>query len=150
MTTKCMTIKRLAFLALLLPPLAAGDVKDLDVKDVDGKEIKAASGSGLNPLEWGIRNGCVNNMHIKRVHFDSRTTGIMELNGKRKIKITLRNPCSGIRTEGYVHKPINNQFCEGDILRVLNNGNACVVGTLEPYVEDAKPEDNGSPDSSVK
>jgi len=98
----------------------------------------ASASEEINPADWGLRNGCISNMNIKRVHFDSRSTGIIELTGNRKLKITLRNGCSGIRTEGYVHKPINHRFCEGDILRVINYGSTCVVDKLEPFIE-AKP-----------
>lgn len=92
------------------------------------------SQSIIDKEEWGIRNGCIANMNIKRVHFISNTTGLIELSGDRKVKVTLRNRCTGIRTEGYVHKPINNRFCEGDMLRVINYGHTCVVDTLEPYI----------------
>lgn len=100
----------------------------------------ASASEEINPADWGLRNGCISNMNIKRVHFDSRSTGIIELTGNRKLKITLRNGCSGIRTEGYVHKPINHRFCEGDILRVINYGSTCVVDKLEPLIE-VKPEE---------
>ena len=90
--------------------------------------------SDPNPAEWGIRNGCIPNRHIKRIHFISPTIGMAKLSSGRTIKVTLRNHCSGIRTEGYVHKPINNNFCEGDMLRVINYGHTCVVDTLEPYI----------------
>lgn len=98
--------------------------------------VNASATDEVNPADWGLRNGCVSNMHIKRVHFDSRSEGIIELTGNRKLKITLKNGCTGIRTEGYVHKPINHRFCEGDILRVINYGSTCVVDKLEPYIED--------------
>jgi hypothetical protein len=96
--------------------------------------------------DWGLRNGCISNMNIKRVRFESRDTGVIELSGGKKLKITLRNGCSGIRTEGYVHKPINHRFCEGDILRVLNYGNSCIVEKLEPLTEE---EDDSHVSSSV-
>ncbi|MGD9663319.1 MAG: hypothetical protein AB7U63_18890 [Porticoccaceae bacterium] len=104
---------------------------------------ESAKQQALDPASSGIRNGCVSNISIRRVTFDSRTSGVIELTGDRKVKITLRNPCSGIRTEGYVHKPINNNFCEGDILRVLNFGNSCVVDKLEPYIEEAEEAKQG-------
>jgi len=116
--------------------------------ELEGEAVDAAEKDqqSLDPAQWGIRNGCISNMNIRRVTFDSRTTGMIELTGNRKVKITLRNPCSGIRTEGYVHKPVNNTFCEGDILRVLNFGNSCVVDRLEPYIEEA--EDTAQDDKS--
>jgi hypothetical protein len=95
----------------------------------------ATPGHSEEDAGWELRNGCVPNRHIKRVKFDSTDSGIVELTGGKKLRLTLRTGCSGIRTEGYVHKPVNHQFCEGDILRVLNYGNVCVVDRLEPLLE---------------
>jgi hypothetical protein len=97
----------------------------------------AEEGDAVNTEDWGIRNGCINNMLIKRVSFDSNTSGMIELSGGRKVQVTLRNNCSGIRNEGYVHKPINHRFCEGDMLRVIRFGNICIVDKLEPVVTTA-------------
>lgn len=119
-----MKAKRFGFIALMMTSALA----------LAADEPVTASQSTLDKAEWGIRNGCIANMNIQRVHFISNTTGLIELNGNRKVKVTLRNRCSGIRTEGYVHKPINNRFCEGDMLRVINYGHTCVVDTLEPYI----------------
>lgn len=90
------------------------------------------------PVDWQVRNGCIQNYHIKRVNFIDNKTGIMDLSGGRKVKVTLVKACSGIRQDGYVHKPVNNQFCEGDTLRIMRSGGVCVVDTLEPYVEPSK------------
>ncbi|HLS99331.1 MAG: hypothetical protein RBR91_00275 [Porticoccaceae bacterium] len=84
---------------------------------------------------WSIRNGCIDNYLIKRVSFRDDRSGVLELSGDRKVLVTLRNRCSGIRQDGYVHKPVNNRFCEGDTLRVMRSGGICVVDSLEPYVE---------------
>ena len=91
-------------------------------------------------VDWQVKNGCIQNYQIKRVNFIDNRTGIMELSGNRKVKVTLVNACSGIRRDGYVHRPVNNQFCEGDILRIMRSGGVCVVGTLESYVEPEKAE----------
>lgn len=81
-----------------------------------------------------IRNGCIANMGIRNVKFTSGSTGVIEVQGNHKLLLTLKRPCPGIRSEGYVHKPINNRFCEGDMLRVINYGNVCIVDTIRPYV----------------
>jgi len=98
-------------------------------------------------VDWQVNNGCIQNYQIKRVNFVDNSTGIMELTGNRKVKVTLVNACSGIRQDGYVHKPVNNKFCEGDVLRVMRSGGVCVVDTLEPYVE---PETDNSGDTTQK
>lgn len=112
-------------------------------------EVEPPAQAAPQPAEASssaIRNGCINNILIDRVRFDSNTTGIIDLVGKRKVKITLKNRCPSISTQGYVHKPINNNFCEGDILRVIGYGYTCVVDTLEPYVEPTKEESTPSAD----
>jgi len=93
-----------------------------------------------NPPQWEIRNGCIPSYQIKRVNFIDNSTGIIDLAGNRKVKVTLVNACSGIRLDGYVHKPVNNRFCEGDILRIMRSGGICVVDTLEPFVELEEPQ----------
>ena len=94
-----------------------------------------APGAPDDSAPWVIHNGCIQNYLIKRVSFRDDRSGILELTGDRKVLVTLRNRCSGIRQDGYVHKPVNNQFCEGDTLRVMRSGGICVVERLEPYVE---------------
>ena len=92
-----------------------------------------------DPEAWDIRNGCISNMYIKRVNFDSNRDGVIKLTGGRLVKVTLRNNCAGIRSEGYVHRPINDRFCEGDMLRVIRLGTSCIVDKLEPLVAEAAP-----------
>jgi len=83
-----------------------------------------------------VRQGCVASYLIRRVSFDNDRTGILELKGKQRIRLTLRNACSGIRFNGYVHKPVNRRFCEGDILRVMGSGGFCVVESLTLLADD--------------
>ena len=89
-----------------------------------------------------IRNGCIRSVWIKKVHFIDNQTGIFDLTGGSKVLVSLRNRCSGIRNEGYVHKPTNGQFCQGDILRVINYGTVCMVENIEPYTEPAEGDDS--------
>ena len=87
-----------------------------------------------------LQNGCVRNTQIKRVSFATNAQGLLELRGGDKVVIRFARPCAGIRNEGYVHKPTNGLFCQGDMLRVINYGTVCVVDELRPWVEqDAAP-----------
>jgi len=129
-----MRVKLFAFIVLtMFGPLAVA------TENPDNK-----SDENVEFADWGIRNGCIANMHIKRIRFISSTTGLIDLSSGRSVKVTLRNHCSGIRTDGYVHKPINNRFCEGDMLRVINYGHSCVVDTLEPYISPKTPENTAA------
>src|SRR5690554_573878 len=83
---------------------------------------KPSTAGGEESGAESIRHGCIQNYLIKRVSFNDDRTGVIELSGGNKVQITLRNRCSGIRQDGYVHKPVNNRFCEGDILRVMRSG----------------------------
>lgn len=114
-----------------------------------GAATPPKSGAEAAPEEiahGSIRHGCIQNYLIKRVSFKDDRIGIIELSGGNKVQIALRNRCSGIRQDGYVHKPVNNRFCEGDILRVMRSGGVCVVDRLEPYVE---PTDDEAGDQTV-
>jgi hypothetical protein len=104
---------------------------------------KPGAAGGEESGAGSIRHGCIQNYLIKRVSFNDDRTGVIELSGGNKVQITLRNRCSGIRQDGYVHKPVNNRFCEGDILRVMRSGGVCVVDRLEPYVEPAEDRPGG-------
>ena len=109
-------------------PLSADEEKSRIDKILD-----AAGDETVDETKWGIRNGCITHTRIKRVHFTSNEIGVIELVGGDKVVVTLRNRCSGIRNEGYVHKPVNGKFCEGDMLRVIHYGTVCTVDKIRPY-----------------
>ena len=79
-----------------------------------------------------VRGGCIANRHIERVRFVSSSVAVIDYRGGHRLSLTLSAPCPGIRTEGYVHKPVNNRFCEGDLLRVINRGSICTVAAIAP------------------
>ena len=92
-------------------------------------------GAGGSTVNSAVRKGCIASHLIRRVSFDDDRTGILELVGRQRVRLTLRNACSGIRFNGYVHKPVNRRFCEGDTLRVMSSGGFCVVDSLEPLAD---------------
>jgi len=83
-----------------------------------------------------VRHGCIASHLIRRVSFDDDRTGTLELANRQRVRLTLKNACSGIRFNGYVHRPVNRRFCEGDTLRVMGSGGFCVVDSLEPLAHD--------------
>lgn len=107
-----------------------------EATDDVARQPAAQGGSSASGL---LRQGCVASHLIRRVSFDDDRTGTLELVGNQKIRLTLRNACSGIRFNGYVHRPVNRRFCEGDMLRVMGSGGFCVVDTLEPLADDTLP-----------
>ncbi|MCK9469885.1 MAG: hypothetical protein M0Q49_10760 [Porticoccaceae bacterium] len=102
----------------------------------DRQERGGREGAMEEEAPGAVRQGCIASYLIRRVSFDNDRTGILELKGKQRIRLTLRNACSGIRFNGYVHKPVNRRFCEGDILRVMGSGGFCVVDSLTPLADD--------------
>ena len=103
---------------------ASSQPRQLDQSDNKGDRESVALDSG---------QVCIRNQAIKSVRFSDNHTGVIELASGDKLRITLRNECHGIKFDGYVHKPVNNQFCEGDVLRVLRSGSVCEVEKLEPW-----------------
>lgn len=94
---------------------------------------------GTEPELSVINDGCLPHTQIKRVNFSSDREGIIELADGHKVQVTLRESCPGIRDEGYVHKPSNGFFCQGDMLRVINYGNFCIVDKIELYTAVSAP-----------
>ncbi len=121
----------LMLLLSVVGPLSAEEDAPVD------KVMDPAVDTDVDEAEWGIINGCISHTRIRQVNFTSNESGIIELANGRKVQLTLRNRCSGIRNEGYVHKPVNGRFCEGDMLRVIHYGTICTVDRIRPYTASA-------------
>lgn len=114
--------------------------QDLSVPETDlGAENSVddvESVLALDPKAWGIRNGCVSRSRIKSIRWIDDQSAIVHMMGKKKVLLTLRKECRGIKRHGYLSKVRGNQLCERfDRFQVLEFGTLCTVASLEPYVE---------------
>ena len=126
----------LSISALLRPVMA----QDVAVAEADEKLENLVSDMeselGLDPKEFGIRNGCISRSRIKSIRWIDDQSAIVRMMGKKKVLLTLRKECRGIKRHGYISKVKGNQLCERfDRMEVLKFGTLCVVESLEPYIE---------------
>ena len=111
--------------------------------DVDNPSNLASSSATLNPKDWGIRNGCVSRSRIRHINFIDDEKAIIDMMGKKKILLTMRRECRGIKRDGYITYVKGNQLCARfDRFQVIDSGISCAVGSLEPYIEPIAPEDS--------
>lgn len=99
----------------------------------------------VNEAEWGIRNGCINLRHVGNFDFrDDRHAVVTMKSGKKKILMTLRRSCQGIRHDGFVISTRTNQLCERfDSVTAMWGGAVCNIESFQPVV---MLEDQDSPD----
>ena len=123
---------------------ASSDLTNQDSKiDGDNPSNLASSSTTLNPQDWGIRNGCVSRSRIRHINFIDDEKAIIDMMGKKKILLTMRRECRGIKRDGYITYVKGNQLCARfDRFQVIDSGISCAVGSLEPYIEPIAPEDS--------
>ena len=122
---------------------ASSDPANQD-SNIDGGNTSnlASSSTTLNPKDWGIRNGCVSRSRIRHINFIDDEKAIIDMMGKKKILLTMRRECRGIKRDGYITYVKGNQLCARfDRFQVIDSGISCAVGSLEPYIEPIAPED---------
>ena len=102
-----------------------------------------------DPKDWGIRNGCISRSRIRHMHFVDDETAIIDIMGKKKVLLTMRRECRGIKREGFITRVRGNSLCARfDRFEVLDTGMSCSVKSLEPYIEPEEDEDIEEPKDS--
>ncbi|MDG1784128.1 MAG: DUF6491 family protein [Porticoccaceae bacterium] len=107
------------------------------------------SAQDLDPKDWGIRNGCISRSRIRHMHFVDDETAIIDIMGKKKVLLTMRRECRGIKREGFITRVRGNSLCARfDRFEVLDTGMSCSIKSLEPYIEPEEDEDIEEPKDS--
>ncbi|MDG2145103.1 MAG: DUF6491 family protein [Porticoccaceae bacterium] len=107
------------------------------------------SAQDLDPKDWGIRNGCISRSRIRHMHFVDDETAIIDIMGKKKVLLTMRRECRGIKREGFITRVRGNSLCARfDRFEVLDTGMSCSIKSLEPYIEPEVDEDIDEPKDS--
>ena len=107
------------------------------------------SAQDIDPKDWGIRNGCMSRSRIRHMHFVDDETAIIDIMGKKKVLLTMRRECRGIKREGFITRVRGNSLCARfDRFEVLDTGMSCSIKSLEPYIEDEEDEDIEEPKDS--
>ena len=103
----------------------------------------------LDPADWGIRNGCISRSRIKNIRFVDDQTAIIDIMGKKKILLTMRKECRGIKKHGYITQVRGNQLCARfDRFEVIDRGAICAVGSLEPFIPPVETNETDATDQS--
>ena len=103
----------------------------------------------LDPKDWGIRNGCISRSRIRHMHFVDDETAIIDIMGRKKVLLTMRRECRGIKREGFITRVRGNSLCARfDRFEVLDTGISCAIKSLEPYIEHEEVEDIEEPKDS--
>ena len=107
------------------------------------------SAQDLDPKDWGIRNGCISRSRIRHMHFVDDETAIIDIMGRKKVLLTMRRECRGIKREGFITRVRGNSLCARfDRFEVLDTGISCAIKSLEPYIEPEEVEDIEEPKDS--
>ena len=107
------------------------------------------SAQDLDPKDWGIRNGCISRSRIRHMHFVDDETAIIDIMGRKKVLLTMRRECRGIKREGFITRVRGNSLCARfDRFEVLDTGTSCAIKSLEPYIEPEEVEDIEEPKDS--
>lgn len=121
--------------SLVLQPLLASLLVVPGLASAVEKEIPPIDDS-LDPKEWGIRNNCISLNRIRLVDVKADNFAFIELTNGKKVLMTFKNSCRGLKSNGYIHSTRTNNLCAGfDSIRVANRGNVCLLESLTPIVE---------------
>jgi len=137
------------FLSVVFSSSAIAELQGSEEINVDMESSVVESAQDLDPKDWGIRNGCISRSRIRHMHFVDDETAIIDIMGKKKVLLTMRRECRGIKREGFITRVRGNLLCARfDRFEVLDTGMSCSVKSLEPYIEPEEDEDIEEPKDS--
>ena len=136
-------------LSVVFSSSAIAELQGSEEINVGMESSVVESAQDLDPKDWGIRNGCISRSRIRHMHFVDDETAIIDIMGKKKVLLTMRRECRGIKREGFITRVRGNLLCARfDRFEVLDTGMSCSVKSLEPYIEPEEDEDIEEPKDS--
>ena len=136
-------------LSVVFSSSAIAELQGSEEINVDMESSVVESAQDLDPKDWGIRNGCISRSRVRHMHFVDDETAIIDIMGKKKVLLTMRRECRGIKREGFITRVRGNLLCARfDRFEVLDTGMSCSVKSLEPYIEPEEDEDIEEPKDS--
>ncbi|MCB1669128.1 MAG: DUF6491 family protein [Porticoccaceae bacterium] len=101
-----------------------------------GSSLSAVPESDSDTAGWSLRNGCVSTQRIRNVDVLDSKTAILELTGGKKLLMRFKNDCRNLKHDGFIYSSRTGQLCaKFDSIRVLRQGNTCMIESFEPYIE---------------
>ena len=123
-------------LSVVFSSSAIAELQGSEESNVGMESSVVESAQDLDPKDWGIRNGCISRSRIRHMHFVDDETAIIDIMGKKKVLLTMRRECRGIKREGFITRVRGNSLCARfDRFEVLDTGMPCSIKSLEPYIE---------------
>ena len=120
-----------------------GEKSDLDIKEKIQENLSMLE-QELDPREWGIRSGCINKNRIRNIRFIDDQYAVLKTLGRKKVLLTMKKECRGIKRNGYIMRVRGHQLCaKFDRLEVMDVGISCAIESLEPYVEPTEDDNLG-------
>ena len=136
-------------LSVVFSSSAIAELEGSEESNVGMESSVVESAQDLDPKDWGIRNGCISRSRIRHMHFVDDETAIIDIMGKKKVLLTMRRECRGIKREGFITRVRGNSLCARfDRFEVLDTGMSCSIKSLEPYIEPEVDEDIDEPKDS--
>ena len=136
-------------LSVVFSSSAIAELQGSEEINVGMESSVVESAQDLDPKDWGIRNGCISRSRIRHMHFVDDETAIIDIMGRKKVLLTMRRECRGIKREGFITRVRGNLLCARfDRFEVLDTGMSCSVKSLEPYIEPEEDEDIEEPKDS--
>ena len=136
-------------LSVVFSSSAIAELQGSEEINVGMESSVVESAQDLDPKDWGIRNGCISRSRIRHMHFVDDETAIIDIMGKKKVLLTMRRECRGIKREGFITRVRGNSLCARfDRFEVLDTGMSCSIKSLEPYIEPEEVENTENPKDS--
>ncbi|MDC0053737.1 DUF6491 family protein [Gammaproteobacteria bacterium] len=135
--------------SIVFSGIAIAELQGSEERNVGMESRAPESAQDLDPKDWGIRNGCISRSRIRHMHFVDDETAIIDIMGRKKVLLTMRRECRGIKREGFITRVRGNSLCARfDRFEVLDTGISCAIKSLEPYIEPEEVEDIEEPKDS--
>ena len=135
--------------SIVFSGIAIAELQGSEESNVGMESSAPESAQDLDPKDWGIRNGCISRSRIRHMHFVDDETAIIDIMGRKKVLLTMRRECRGIKREGFITRVRGNSLCARfDRFEVLDTGISCAIKSLEPYIEPEEVEDIEEPKDS--
>ena len=89
----------------------------------------------VEPMDWEIRNGCIDLHKIRAISFRDDQLAIIDLRRQRQAVLKLKRECRGIAQQGFTIETPSGQLCERFTqLTQAKSAISCEIESIEPHI----------------
>lgn len=89
----------------------------------------------VEPMDWGIRNGCIDLQKIRAISFRDDQLAIIDLRRQRQAVLKLKRECRGIAQQGFTIQTRSDQLCERFTQLIQAKSTiSCEIESIEPHI----------------